>query len=809
MKKYEIHVVPHTHWDREWHITFQAFRVRLVKLVNKLLHIFRTQPGYRYFVFDGQTIVLEDYLEIHPEKREELKKYVKKGRLYIGPWYILPDEFLVSGESWIRNLLIGHKIAGEFGGVMKVGYIPDPFGHISQLPQILRGFDIDSAIFTRGMGIEGERLGSEFIWQAPDGSEVIAIHQIDGYGNAGQLCCPSAWGKGEYDIEWAYKRTIALKEHQKRYTKTNCLLFNNGTDHQEPEPRLPEIIKYVNSKLPDEKLIHSNYPDYINKIRKFKKKFLKYKGELRKAKYAPLLPNVLSARMYIKQKNFSAQNLIEKYAEPLSAFAYLEGKGYPDRLLEQSWKYLLQSHPHDSICGCSIDEVHREVVQRFDWSMQICNSIIEENCDYLTKKAEENDSNVNLAVFNTLPWKRKEEITTQHGKFEVEVPACGYRVYGQAKKIVSKAGKEPVLENDYVQVKVNSNGTLKITDKGTKLVYDNLNFFEDTEDCGDEYNYSPLKNSVSFTTLNHKPEIRKTGDRLEISYDFYIPESITGDRKSREKKKVLCPLKTSVGLAGHSPVLRIMTEFDNRAEDHRLRAGFSPEIRTDYTLAEGQFDILKRTTHLNPEDWKSEIDLGAIFPQQGFVLIENNGNGLILANRGLPEYELKKGKGLYLTLLRSVGWLSRSDFMTRNGSAGPSLPTPEAQCPGANKYEYALIPFVGSWQTRLRDIYNYLVPLKTYQTSVSGEEEKSYFSLEPANLVISAIKKSERGKSIITRIFNPVKTRIIGNLKVYKKVEKAVLVKLSEEPIKRLPVSGKNIKFRIDPFQIMSIELFV
>ncbi len=162
-----IILVPHTHWDREWYLTFQQFRARLVHTIDKLLDILDRDSNFTYFMLDGQTIVLDDYLEVQPEQEERLKKYARAGRINVGPWFIQPDEFLVSGESLIRNLQVGLQRATEFGEPMRIGYVPDCFGHIAQLPQILQGFGIDNAVFWRGVGAEARK--SEFLWAAPDG----------------------------------------------------------------------------------------------------------------------------------------------------------------------------------------------------------------------------------------------------------------------------------------------------------------------------------------------------------------------------------------------------------------------------------------------------------------------------------------------------------------------------------------------------------------------------------------------------------------------------------------------------------------
>ncbi|MFL5626015.1 MAG: alpha-mannosidase, partial [Ktedonobacteraceae bacterium] len=180
----DIILVPHTHWDREWYQTFQQFRIRLVRTIDKLLDILDRDDKFRHFMLDGQTIVLDDYLEVRPEQEERLKKYTQTGRIQVGPWYLQPDEFLVSGEALIRNLQIGLQRAAEFATPMRIGYVPDCFGHIAQLPQILRGFGIDNAVFWRGVGSDAHK--SEFYWAAPDGTRVLVIHLAApvGYSNA-------------------------------------------------------------------------------------------------------------------------------------------------------------------------------------------------------------------------------------------------------------------------------------------------------------------------------------------------------------------------------------------------------------------------------------------------------------------------------------------------------------------------------------------------------------------------------------------------------------------------------------------------
>ena len=899
-KKYEVHIVSQTHWDREWYSSFQEYRIRLVKLFDKLLNILDTNLEYKYFIFDGQTVVLEDYLEIRPEKRKKIIKYVKEGRLLIGPWYILPDEFLVSGESTIRNLLIGHKIAKEFGKVMKVGYIPDPFGHISQLPQILNGFDINSFIFTRGLGDEGEKLGSEFIWQSPDGSEVIAIHQIAGYGNAaglGYVNCDIS-GSGKLDLENGLKRAKDLILQLTKYAKTKYLLFNNGVDHYEPQPELPEIISYLNKNVDNTKFIHSNFETFINKIKSAK--LNKYKGELRSARYAPLLPGVISARMYLKQANHRTQNIIENYTEPLGAFSFLEGGKYPEEFLFLAWKYLIQSHPHDSICGCSIDEVHKDVIQRLQWSYTISNTLLNESMNYLVSKIHTKLNNsteekvIPVIVFNPLNWVRnevvnvelhhnpdkeqistkvesgsvrKKEYTVKSGNEEIfpvqntdielkepywtpyeglfykekisffakDVPACGYKIFylNENKNYSDNKYKTDLkifdnqrAENEFLQLSINNNGTLNIKDKINNINYDKLLIYEDTEDIGDEYNWSPAEFSTTITSVKEHAEIDIINQGplyvvFRIKMDFPLPESITSDRKRRKEKLVICQIETYVTIYSGWPLIEIRTVFNNNVKDHRLRVLFPANIVTDYSNAEGQFDVIKRSIKL-PEGKNWTEQPSPTYPHQTFVSIDDGEKGMTVINEGLPEYEVKKeiiegkqeGTVIALTLLRSVGWLSRPDLLTRKGNAGPQLETFDSQCPGKNEFRYAVMFHKGSWEKAKvwRYSHNFNVPLLCKATDLHRgdiqENNLSFISLEPDNLVISAIKKCEYDNGLIIRFYNTTSNKVKGKISVYKPLKKVWLTNMNEEIQKEIKLKNKNIvEIDVGPYKIITLKI--
>src|SRR5688572_18820649 len=250
----QTHIVSHTHWDREWYLTYEQFRLRLVGLIDRLLDLMESQPEFEYFHLDGQTIVLDDYLELRPQQEPRLRKLIADGRILIGPWYDMPDEFLVSGESLVRNLALGHRIARRFGAPMPVGYLPDLFGHVGQMPQILRQFGLDNTILWRGFG--GRR--AEYWWEAPDGSRVLMMHlPPEGYCNATRV---------HFKPELMVERAVKAVQFEASRTAVGEVLLMNGVDHVEPHPIIPELTRRLSDTL-GAPVMHSTLPAYVASVR--------------------------------------------------------------------------------------------------------------------------------------------------------------------------------------------------------------------------------------------------------------------------------------------------------------------------------------------------------------------------------------------------------------------------------------------------------------------------------------------------------------------------------------------------------------
>ncbi|MDT9720742.1 alpha-mannosidase [Paenibacillus sp. ClWae2A] len=415
-KKKRAHIISHTHWDREWYLPYEKHHMRLIQLVDSLLDQLDEGSDYKSFYLDGQTIIIDDYLQVRPEQKERLEKHIRNGRIVIGPWYILQDAFLTSGEANVRNMQVGHKDAKRYGTPSKIGYFPDTFGLVGQTPQLMQQSGIDNVFFGRGVKPTGfnntvsdagyESSFSELMWEGPDGSKVLGVLFANWYSNGNEVPVD----EGSARKFWETKLADAEK-----YASTNELLYMNGCDHQPIQRDLPEAIRMAEQLYPDIEFIHSNFPDYLEALRASAEHELStVKGELRSQRTDGwgTLVNTASARVYLKQMNQLGQTMLEKVAEPLASYAYLLGHAYPHDQLTYAWKTLMQNHPHDSICGCSVDEVHREMVTRFDKSRHVAEALIEESTSQIatavdTSIFERYGENARpVVVFNTTGWER-------------------------------------------------------------------------------------------------------------------------------------------------------------------------------------------------------------------------------------------------------------------------------------------------------------------------------------------------------------------------------------------------------------------
>ncbi|MCE7738836.1 MAG: hypothetical protein GPJ50_05600, partial [Candidatus Heimdallarchaeota archaeon] len=340
-EKSEVFIVPHTHWDREWYLPFQNFRVKLVKLIDELLET--TKKKDYFFMLDGQTVVLEDYFEIRPEKKDELLALIREGKIALGPWYLLPDEWLIGQESFIRNLETSIDLAKELNiPLMQIGYLPDQFGHTRAIPQILSNLtSFKAAVIWRGVG--PEIITVPFKWKSDYHSHdsILGVYMPKGYGNAADLP----------DNETDLKDSIVDKIKQlKQFSPVPLYLLMYGTDHQFPNPNMNILTKLVDIENTEINL--SLLDNYVTELQDSLQRtsyiLPEYSGEFRSSVRAHLLQDTYSMRMWIKQWNQKIEDLLVHYVEPLITYFWLfNNYDYPTSYLNLAWKWLLKNQTHD------------------------------------------------------------------------------------------------------------------------------------------------------------------------------------------------------------------------------------------------------------------------------------------------------------------------------------------------------------------------------------------------------------------------------------------------------------------------------
>jgi mannosylglycerate hydrolase len=865
MPNYTLHVVSHTHWDREWYLPFQLFRIKLVDLVDRLLELLDRDPDFNYFHMDGQSIILEDYLAIRPENEAKIREHVRTGRIIVGPFYQLNDQFLTSAESNVRSLLVGMRIAEDFGGTMKIGYSPDQFGNISQLPQILLGFGIDNAIFGRGYQMTCHKK-MEFLWESPDGSRVLTAVMPLWYNNAQHI--PA-------DTDKAVEMMNGLIERMGPWANAPHLLLMNGVDHLEAQYNVTKAIKGVNKRLKNATVVQTTMQAYIDALKsgiaKSKAELEVVRGELREDDHSQVLAGTLSSRMYLKQGNERSQTWLERYAEPLSSIAWMHGMKYPWGELDYAWRMLMENHAHDSICGCSIDQVHKEMVNRFEQVDQIGEELAIRATQSIASQIKSDSDSV--VVFNTLthtrtgkvkatidfpigekirggaridysmkvpamelrdtednlvPFKllsaqnfmnrilNPEELPMAQWvrRFDIEfiaedVPACGYKTYKAAvadrypqskESIASSVYSENMLSNGIVNVDFEPvrGVTIERVDLEDGLIFSGLSIFEDIGEVGDEYRHFDLVQDVAVNSIASNAQTSVIDSSpisatLRIDQTLMLPESLSADLRTRSEKTIACPITTYVTVTKGSPRVDFRVEVENNAKDHRLRALFPTDLDTDVSCAEGQYDVVTRPIEMNPE-WTAAMK-GR--PQQSWVDVNEGTKGLCVINKGLPEYELydDTGKTLALTLLRCVEKLAGGPESTI------STKVPEAQCLGNRVFEYAVYPHTGTWQEAQvwRQAHDHNVPMMTLQIGAQDgtlPSEQGFITIEPAELVLTAIKRAEKQDKLIVRFFNTTDKPAKGKVTVHG-AKAAEIVNLKEEPQSSLKIT-KDGSVRLD-----------
>jgi mannosylglycerate hydrolase len=857
--------VSHFHWDREWYRTFQAFRARLVDATDALLDLCAADPEYR-FLLDGQTVAVEDYLGVRPQRATELVALIQSGRVAIGPWYVQPDSLLPAGESHMRNLLEGHRTGDGFGGASRIGYTPDSFGHPAQLPQILAGFGLRAFVFWRGHGDEQAVLPPEFDWQAPDGSAVLACQLRQGYFNA------ASDGRSDADETAAAiaKRALELAT----FTRSGAILLQNGFDHAPPEPRAADLAQRVSvaTGFPVQRAL---LEDFVAAVEASPGQRPAHRGELVGARAAPLLFGVWSTRSWIKLANRAAERELLTWAEPWAAFGAVLGAPDERPALRSAWRELLANHAHDSICGCSRDEVHEQMRARFDAARELAGETARRSLERVAgqgplRRGSWNDE-LELAVFNPSPHPRSDRVSFAIDPHPFMIPAprpqdvmhpamlrgVGEGTYeGDGAPVRTTAASDPgrlclvpdralpdlelvvrdvpafgwkrvrvryaerAHEREISEIEPGS-AQAEIAMSGVKVVarrdgaidveiggrcYAGLLALEDVGDRGDSYDFDPVGESDVRTSGVRVLREENSGiARLRIERAVSVPARLAESRRARSAERCELRLDSEIVLAEGVPRVDVELRLTNTASDHRLRLLFPLGEEVASFAAATTCDVAERTPGARADaGWVQRAP--ATFAHQGWICAA----GLTVVAPGLPEAEIVPAPGgavLAVTLVRSVGYISRPDLTTRPMLAGPGTSVPGAQCHGELRARLAL--FAGSDPAAAQDAEWGLRAVEAGPAADAlWREGESLLAITPRALLLSALKPDSAGEGIVVRVLNPTADPIDAELRFALPVTHASFVRLDESPASGAPArDGSTLRFPVAPHALSTLRV--
>lgn len=712
MKKFLV--ISHTHWDREWYMPFALFRQKLVDLIERLLEIIEKDPDY-IFHLDAQTVVLEDYLEIHPERREILEKYITSGNIRVGPWYLQNDFYLSSGEATIRNLQIGRELANAFGRCGKVGYMPDQFGLVSQIPQIFAGFGIDRFLFGRGYQkftlneageLRGVRLPNEFIWEGADGSRAISTFMPLFYCNAQHISPEPEKARALFD---SIERIFAPLQ------VTPYILMMNGVDHFEAQADVREVIANLREQGVD--VVQSGLDEYADLQAEALegKELTVERGALNYGKDNQILRGCWSSRVYLKSENVRAQDALEHKLEPL--YTYLENGGfrktYPKAELRYLWKCLLKNLPHDSVCGCSADPVHRHMENRFEEIGELTEELLNRGLQAVAHHSSHplaKDGGYCVALFNStartqsgvaectlrlrtadgitafalvdekgneIPYEIVETDRRQMDLFSPlnlpgtdemdvikirllaeNVPPLSATTYALVPRKESAALSAPAargyIENEYYRIGV-ENAKLTVTDLRTGKSYVDPIRVEDSTDRGDAYVYRFLPGETALTvspTTVGVTEIGALAETIELCYAYARHATLDSKTHLPTDKLAEIKMRVRLTLTKGSDAVAVSYDFVNTAENHRTRIALDSGILGGKLYTDSPFDYDEREPHHFCPQSDSDTQCNSTFAN-----ITDGESRFTVFTEGQHEVE-QVGSTLYVTVLRATGHIN-------------------------------------------------------------------------------------------------------------------------------------------------------
>jgi hypothetical protein len=839
-----VHLIPHTHWDREWYLPRAAFVARLVPALDDLLDRLDATPEFRSFFLDGQTVLLEDYLRVRPEQRTRVARFVRDGRLQVGPWYVLADELIPSGESLVRNLLIGRADAERLGGRTDVLYSPDAFGHPAIWPALAAEFGIKYGVLWRGLGGEAGQEGDLYRWHAPDGRSILVHHlPPDGYeAGSGLVDQPRPLAES-----WARLRPVLTGR-----AATTQLAVPVGADHHAAPAGIDRVRDLLARLEPEADVRVSRLDEFFQAAAAEANGVPALHGELRWSYgYTWTLQGVHGTRAPLKRRHAEAELLLERVAEPLAALA----PGDRRALLRDTWRALVRSQFHDSIGGCTSDAVARRVAGRLDDVAQAArevaraslNAQIGNDPDRARDHPEQTAPRLVLwnpvarrrrgsVVIADLTWFRRDVLVGPPGGRPAR-SADGARIAALAgpdgpvaTQALGRASGHERLDAARHYPDQDEVDVMRVAFRAPPLPGLGFGALEPGErprvpaEPAARAGARSLDNGLLALTVAVDGTVTLADRRTGLLYpallgiesqgdvgDTYTYAPRPRDRTVRLRGPVAVrvvaagPLVAALEVRGEitvatgrirvrwtltlhaeSPVLRCTLELDNRAIDHRLRLRVATGVPSVPALAGGPFGALTRPALADGGARYARETPVPTAPAQRFVAVAGAARGLAVLAPGFFEYELAPDGDIRVTLLRAVGQLSRGDLPTRPGHAGWPTATPEAQCLGYDRLQLAVAPVdvrdlhAG---TALPELWEdvFLPPQAVWlRQATTLHLPDLEVQLEGPGLVLSAVKPAEEGDALVLRCYNARGEPVGGRWRLGRPASRAVLLRADE-----------------------------
>ncbi|MEA3440155.1 MAG: hypothetical protein U9R58_07720 [Chloroflexota bacterium] len=729
MSSTTVHIINHTHWDRDWFLTSIYTSQWLPDLIDRLKNLTDLNPKYQ-FLLDGQTLVVEDLLKISPEYGEIIKELVEEGNLIIGPYYCQPDWLMTDGEAVVRNLLYGHQDMKTYGAENHTGWLVDTFGHISQAPQLHRLSGIDSVYIWRGV----PRMEPYFLWQSPESSTLFTVNLFGGYRNLyGVTSTP--------DLAVQRLQTEVNKLHP--YYPTPDIPLFDGYD-LEDDPEDPLQFFQQSDDIPENLVLRETTPQEFAKTIADKLTILPtIHGELNSGKYGATFPGTLSARTYLKIMAYDCEHLLYQVCEPLAVLARLRGRSYPAGQYEDWARNLLRNAVHDCLCGVSIDQVHEKMEFTYHQVFEGLQTDLAQSLAHILQDFSPGTYAASTNPFPSEGWQivQGRQIHTKTGgvgiwPVEVVLPAEIPDALVQTFTWQNDHYKAAVLEDGMVQVGAATLGKIVVSaEKGDTY----------SDELGDVIGVCrPIDGIV----------IEQRSDRHCVLRILYAVS--WGDIQiSATVRLIFDP----------SPMIRWQIELDSQGTDFRMDVIFET-ARPSQVYTGMPFDIIPRRTadtDLLPRKLDDELasvllgqrELGCVrsFPFHDFIAISDGSSTSVVFARGVHAYQADENGRIALTLRRAVEWLTRADLEHRIGDAGPFFYVPDARCERTVLHELAFV--VGEFSADDPELQrlnaSFQNPPIIVETFGSGKQTEWKFLQE--NLPLSSLHIST--EKILARFYNP------------------------------------------------------